>query len=158
MAPSTRSIKPDSACLAAVDLARAAAEETAGVMGVALGFLWGLQFPVVKKIWTSSYVLVAGGYSALLLGMFYLIVDVWKYQNWCQPFVWIGMNSITVYLANNIIGFRRLALRFAGGDVKNFLDAIVTKGFGDLIAGLAGLGLGILLCHFLYRRKIFLRL
>ena len=34
MAPSTRSIKPDPACLAAVDQARAAAEETAGVMGV----------------------------------------------------------------------------------------------------------------------------
>jgi predicted acyltransferase len=42
----------------------------AGVIGVALGWLWGLQFPVIKKIWTSSYVLVAGGYSALLLAFF----------------------------------------------------------------------------------------
>ena len=65
------------------------------------------------------------------------------------------MNSITVYLANDIIGFRRLALRFVGGDVKDFLDATVTKGFEDLIVGHAGLGLGILLCRFLYRRKFF---
>src|SRR5438552_8065058 len=130
----------------------------AGLAAVMLGHLWGLHFPVIKKIWTSSYVLVAGGYSALLLGFFYLLIDVWKYQNWCQPFVWIGMNSITVYMASNIINFDRLGLRFAGGDVKKFFDTTVTTGFGDLVVALVGLGLGILLCHFLYRKKIFLRL
>ena len=88
----------------------------------ALGWLWNAQFPVIKKIWTSSYVLVAGGYSAILLGVFYLIVDVWQARAWCQPFVWMGMNSITVYLASNMLGgFRRLATRFAGGDVKDLL-------------------------------------
>jgi len=130
----------------------------AGLAGVVLGHLWGFQFPIIKKIWTSSYVLVAGGYSALLLGLFYLVVDVWQCQKWCQPFVWIGMNSITVYMANNIINFDRLGLRFAGGDVKKFFDTTVTNGFGDFVVALVGLGLGILLCHFLYRKKIFLRL
>lgn len=130
----------------------------AGGLSVLAGFLWGLQFPVIKKIWTSSYVLVAGGYSAILLGLFYLIVDVWKYQKWCQPFVWIGMNSITIYLANNVIGFRKLAQRFAGGSVKNFLDAHIMQGFGDLAISLIGLALALWLVHFLYRKKIFLRL
>ena len=130
----------------------------AGLAGVLLGHLWGFQFPIIKKIWTSSYVLVAGGYSALLLGFFYLVIDVWKCQKWCQPFVWIGMNSITVYMANNIINFDRLGLRFAGGDVKKFFDTTVANGFGDLVVALVGLGLGILLCNFLYRKKIFLRL
>ena len=51
--------------------------------GKGIGWLWGIQFPVIKKIWTSSYVLVAGGYSAMLLGAFYLVVDVWKFQKWC---------------------------------------------------------------------------
>jgi predicted acyltransferase len=129
-----------------------------GAAAVALGFLWGLQFPVVKKIWTSSFVLVAGGYSAMLLGAFYQVVDVWQRRAWCQPFVWIGMNSITVYVANNLIGFRKLAERFAGGDVKAFLDSAVTRGFGDLVITLLGLGLGVLLCWFLHRKKIFLRL
>jgi len=130
----------------------------AGLAGVLLGHLWGFQFPIIKKIWTSSYVLVAGGYSALLLGFFYLVIDVWRWQKWCLPFVWIGTNSITVYMANNIINFDRLGLRFAGGDVKRFFDTAVTTGFGDLVVALVGLGLGILLCHFLYRKKIFLRL
>lgn len=130
-----------------------------GIAGVVLGWLWGVQFPVIKKIWTSSYVLVAGGYSAILLGVFYLIVDVWQSQTWCQPFVWMGMNSITIYLASNIIGgFRKLATRFVGGDVKIFFDAHVAKGFGDMLISIVGLLLAFWLVHFLYKRKIFLRL
>src|SRR6185295_18139822 len=113
-----------------------------GLAGVLIGFLWGIQFPVVKKIWTSSFVLVAGGYSAMLLGVFYLVVDVWKKQAWCQPFVWIGMNSITIYLTSNIIGgFRKLAGRFVGGDIQNALNTDLAKGAGDMLVSLAGLAL-----------------
>ena len=130
-----------------------------GVGAAAVGWLWSLQFPVTKKIWTSSYVLVAGGYSAILLGFFYLIVDVWKARTWCQPFVWMGMNSITIYVASNILGgFRRLAVRLAGGDVKMFFDDHVAVGTGDLMISIVGLLLAFWLVHFLYRRNIFLRL
>lgn len=131
----------------------------AGAGAAALGWLWSWQFPVVKKIWTSSFVLVAGGYSAMLLGAFYLIVDVWQKRAWCQPFVWMGMNSITVYLAANLLGgFRKVAARLAGGDVKALLDAHLAKGMGDLMISLVGLLLAFWLVRFLHQRKIFLRL
>lgn len=131
----------------------------AGAILLALGFVWSLQFPIVKKIWTSSFVLVAGGFSALLLGAFYLVVDVWKKQRWCQPCVWMGMNSITIYLASNLLGgFRKVALRFAGGDVKTFFDAHVASGMGDLVVALVGLALAFCFVGFLHRKKIFLRL
>lgn len=131
----------------------------AGAVCVALGWLWGAQFPVIKKIWTSSYVLVAGGYSALLLGAFYLVVDVWKYQKWCQPFVWMGMNAITIYLIKNFLGgtFSKLAARLVGGDIKVWLDEHVAKGLGDLTITVVGLVLAFGLVRFLYQRKIFLR-
>ncbi|MGA3268288.1 MAG: heparan-alpha-glucosaminide N-acetyltransferase domain-containing protein [Verrucomicrobiota bacterium] len=130
-----------------------------GVAGVALGWLWGLQFPVIKKIWTSSYVLVAGGYSALLLGAFYQVVDVWQWRRWCQPFVWIGMNSITLYMTDNILnGFANPAQRLVGGNIKGFFDAHVAQGFGQLIIALTGVLLAIWLARFLYQRKVFLRL
>jgi predicted acyltransferase len=130
-----------------------------GAAGVVVGWLWGLQFPVIKKIWTSSYVLVAGGYSAILLGAFYLVVDVWKFQKWCQPFVWMGMNSITIYMTGNIIGeFDKLARRFVGGNVNDYFDAHVAKGFGEMIIAMVGLLLAFWFVHFLYKRKIFLRL
>ena len=132
-----------------------------GAAGVIAGFLWGLEFPVIKKIWTSSYVLVAGGYSAMLLGAFYWIVDVKQWRAWCQPFVWIGMNPITLYLASNFmggLGFEKLARRFAGGPVEKFFDAHVASGFGELVVSAVGVVLFVWFAYFLYRKKIFLRL
>jgi len=131
-----------------------------GVAAVVLGWVWGLQFPVIKKIWTSSYVLVAGGYSAILMGVFYLVVDVWKMRAWCQPFVWIGMNSITIYLTKNFLGgsFNRLSARLVGGDISSWLNAHVAKGCGDLAVAIVGLLLAFWFVRFLYKRQIFLRL
>ena len=126
----------------------------------ALGWIWGIEFPVIKKIWTSSYVLVAGGYSAMLLGAFYWMVDVKKWRKWCQPFVWIGMNSITLYLASNFmggLGFEKLARRVAGGPVKQFFDGHVAAGFGDMVIAAIAVAMFIYFARFLYQRKIFLR-
>jgi predicted acyltransferase len=131
-----------------------------GFVLVNLGWFWNLQFPVIKKIWTSSYVLVAGGYSSLLLGLFYLIIDVWKFQKWCQPFVWMGMNSITIYLTANMLGkggFGRLSSRLVGGDIHDFLNAR-WAGSGDLAVAVVSLLLAFWLMRFLYQRKVFLRL
>jgi predicted acyltransferase len=133
----------------------------AGLISAGLGWLWGLEMPVIKKIWTSSYVLVAGGYSAMLLAVFYWIVDVMKWTTWCQPFVWVGMNPITLYLTSNFLGgagFEKLARRLAGGPVKDFLDAHVANGFGELFIAMVAVTLFIWMARFLYHRKIFLRL
>ena len=74
-----------------------------GAALAAAGYAWGflpspVQFPVIKKIWTSSYVLLAGGYSAMIFGVFYMIIDVWRLRAWSTPFVWIGANAITIYM------------------------------------------------------------
>lgn len=129
-----------------------------GTAGVLLGFLWGLQFPVIKKIWTSSFVLVAGGYSAILLAVFYLIVDQWKLRTWCLPFVWIGTNSITIYLLNSVMSFSAIAKRLAGGDVQQFFDTHVAEGAGKLVISVVSYLLMFALLRFMYQRKIFLRL
>jgi predicted acyltransferase len=129
----------------------------AGAACVALGWLWHLQFPVIKKIWTSSFVLVAGGYSLWWLAGFFYVVDMRQWRGWCGPFIWIGMNPITLYLANNVIKFRVLAQRFAGGDIKAWLDAHIGAGAGQGLLALVGLALMFVLARFLYRRQIFLR-
>src|SRR5256885_13143982 len=78
-----------------------------GAISLGLGFAWAQQFPIIKLLWTSSYVLVACGYSAILLGIFHQIIQLWKFQKWAQPFVWIGMNAITIYLVANMVNFHR---------------------------------------------------
>ena len=132
----------------------------AGAASAIIGWIWGLEMPVIKKIWTSSYVLVAGGYSAMLLGVFYWIVEIKKWQLWCRPFIWIGMNPITLYLTSNFLGglgFEKLARRLAGGPVKSFFDTHVAAGFGELVISSVGVLLFVWFARFLYQRKIFLR-
>jgi predicted acyltransferase len=130
----------------------------AGFALVAVGYLWSLQFPIIKAIWTSSFVLVAGGYSAILLGAMHQIIDVWGFSRWAAIFVWIGANSITLYFLNNIVSFERFATRFVGGDVSALLDVAVTPGTGRFATHLLGVTFAVMLAGFLYRRKIFLRL
>jgi len=86
------------------------------------------------------------------------VVEIWKLQKWAQVFVWIGANSITIYVADNIIDFYKLARRFAGGDVKSFFDSTFAPGTGDLVIATVAVSLAVVLAHFLYRRNIFLRL
>ena len=128
----------------------------AGVVALGLGCLWGLQFPLIKRIWTSSFILVSSGYSAIMLGLFYWIVDVRKWDRWCEPFVWIGMNPITLYLIFNVFSFTQVAERLVGGDIKAFFNDRA-QGLGELVVALAALSLVFLLARFLYRHRIFLR-
>lgn len=129
----------------------------AGCVLVVLGWTWGLQFPVIKNIWTSSFVLVAGGYSALLLGAFYLVADVWQVRRWTTPFVWVGTNALTIYIISNIVDLDKLAARFCGGDVAAVLDG-VNAGLGRVVQAMVVILLVLVICRFLYNRKIFLRL
>ncbi len=128
-----------------------------GIVMVAAGYLWALQFPIIKAIWTSSFVLVVSGYSAILLGVMHQVIDVWGWKAWATVFVWIGANAITLYFINSIVGFEPFALRFVGGDMSALLDRAVTPGTGLFAAHVVGLILAIALAGYLYRRKIFLR-
>ncbi|MFL6930094.1 MAG: acyltransferase family protein [Xanthobacteraceae bacterium] len=129
----------------------------AGVVLVEAGYLWGLQFPVIKYIWTSSFVLVAGGYSALLLGMSYLLLDICGRKAWATVFLWFGANAILLYMFNNMVGFQNVAYKLVGGDIARFIDAQLTKGAASFVNVTVGITLAILLARYFYRRKIFLR-
>lgn len=128
-----------------------------GIAMLGAGYLWSLQFPIIKALWTSSFVLVAGGWSAVLLGLMHQIVDVRGYKAWSTAFVWIGANAILLYLLNGIIGFEPLTRRFVGGDLGAFVDAMATPGTARLLSHSLALVFVVALAGYLYRRKIFLR-
>lgn len=129
----------------------------AGVVMLAAGYLWSLQFPLIKALWTSSFVLVAAGWSAILLGIMHQIVDVWGYKTWATVLTWIGANAILLYFINGIVGFEPLARRFVGGDLAASIDALLTPGAGRLLSHMVALVFVVALAGYLYRRKIFLR-
>jgi predicted acyltransferase len=127
-----------------------------GCAGVLLGLLWHFQFPIIKKLWTSSFVLLTAGISSMLLAGFYHVIDIKQRQRWCQPFVWIGMNAITIYLIVHFVKLEPLANRLVGGEIQTALDR-VCPGLGELTTTLLALAFAVLICRFLFVRKIFLR-
>lgn len=124
-----------------------------GVAMVVIGYLWGLQFPIVKRLWSPSYLFAAGGYCFVMLALFSQIVDIWKVQWWTIPFIWLGSNAITVYMSTNIIDYQALAERFVGGQH-------LAKVFGiyhPLVISAMSMALSLLLVRWLYNRKLFIR-
>lgn len=124
----------------------------AGALLAAAGWAWNLQFPVIKNLWTSSFVLVAGGYSCLLLGVFYWIIDVAGFKRWATPFVWIGMNPITLYLTHYFVKYEEIAKRLGGGPIAGSMGH-----WGEVWIACLVVLLSLTLAWFLYSRKIFIR-
>ena len=124
----------------------------AGLGLLLVGHLWGLAFPIVKQLWTSSYVLVTAGWSCLLLAGAYQVVDIRGHHRWGIVFLWIGMNPITIYMARKLVDFKAIAERLVGGPVAQTLGP-----YGELLVASVALALMIWLVRFLYQRKIFLR-
>lgn len=90
--------------------------------------------------------------SCLLLATFYQVIDVWKFQRWAQPFVWIGVNPITIYFGGKFIDFEGMAKLFVGGPAGSALGH-----YSELVLALTSLGFGFWFLRFLYQRRIFLR-
>jgi predicted acyltransferase len=86
----------------------------AGALSLGVGLVWSLWFPVIKLMWTSSYVLICGGLSFMALALFYWIIDVLGYKKWAFGFIVIGMNSIAVYFATEVFDFRHVSNVFVG--------------------------------------------
>ena len=119
-----------------------------------LGYLWGREFPIIKNLWTSSFVLVAGGFSLMLLGLFYTVVDVWKIRFWTLFFVVIGMNAITIYVAQNIIPFREITGFFLNGFAQSRYCTDLAR---PVLMAAGVLTVKWLFLYHLYRNKTFLR-
>ena len=75
----------------------------AGCLATLAGLLWDAWFPINKVLWTSSYVLLAGGLALLGLGLFYWLVDVKGYRRGALPLVAFGVNAITVFFMSGLI-------------------------------------------------------
>jgi predicted acyltransferase len=140
----------------------------AGIVCLATGVIWGrlavgtpwerwvpvipgFWFPVVKNIWTSSFVLVAGGWSLLLLALFYWIIDVLRFRAWAFFFAVIGANAITIYVVPHFIDFHRMGKFFFGGLYKH------AGSFLPVAMELGAFAMAWLLLYFLYRHRLFLR-
>lgn len=125
----------------------------AALVSLLLGWAWGLFFPVIKNLWTSSFVLYAGGWSLLFLGVFYLVIDVWRFRKWAFFFVVIGMNPVTIYLVQyRIIQFNVVRDAFLGGLIRLSPPALQ-----QVLSAIGYVACVWLFLYILFRKKIFLK-
>ena len=130
----------------------------AGVSGLAAGALlgWLGVCPVVKRIWTPSWVLFSGGWCCLLLAGFYAVVDGARRGRWAFPLIVIGANSIAAYLIAHLFGdfIRKALTTHFGAEIFRRLGAA----YEPLVLGGATLAVLWALLYGMYRQRWFLKI
>ncbi|MCE5229356.1 DUF5009 domain-containing protein [bacterium] len=130
----------------------------AGAIGLAAGMFFDKTgiCPSVKRIWTPSWVLFSGGWCFILMGAFYLVVDVWNRRAWALPLVVVGMNSIAAYM------IAHLCPEFIKRTLQTHLGFVTRHWAGSpyepFLIGAVVLALEWVILLWMYRRKIFLKI
>ena len=131
---------------------KAAWMTVAGIALLVIGLLWSLDFPINKKLWTSSFVCVVGAYSLLMFALFYYLIDVLGWRRWTLFFTVIGLNSITIYLAQKFINFSFTAEKIFGGII-----ILLPEQAQPFFSQAAYIAVCWLFLYILYRKRIFLK-
>jgi len=136
-----------------------------GVIGVALGEFFNVWFPINKKLWTSSYVLLTTGLALLCLALCYWFVDIRRWRGQVVTFFLVfGMNAIAAYVLSEMIA--NCLDRFSAGEGMTWKEAVYQNLFAPLASPLnASLIFAIayvLMCWVvmwaLYRKGYFLKI
>jgi heparan-alpha-glucosaminide N-acetyltransferase len=126
----------------------------AGVVCWLTGWIAGETLcPLVKRIWTPSWVLYSGGWVLLMLAVFYALIDVLGWRTWSMPFTVIGMNSIFVYL-----GFQLSSGWIRTNVARHISQELFTGPYVSMANRTSVLIVLWLLAWWLYRQRVFLRL
>jgi predicted acyltransferase len=130
---------------------------SAGGLGLTSGWVLGLTglCPLVKAIWTPSWVLFSGGWCFLFLGCSFLLVDWWGYMRLAFPFTVIGTNAIVAYLLGQV--HSNVAFNALSRLVGRASFAILGDAYEPLIYGVVTMAGYWIVLYMLYRRRIFLR-
>ena len=119
---------------------------------LAAGLAFSGVLPVNKKLWSSTFVCVVGAYSLGMFALFYYLIDVRGWRRWTLFFRVVGLNSITIYLAQRIVGFGRISDFFLGGVASKCPEALAA------VVNSAGyVAVCWLFLYFLYRKNVFLK-
>jgi predicted acyltransferase len=123
-----------------------------GIGCLIAGKIWGIWFPIIHHLWTSSLVLYAGGWSYLLMALFFLVIDVWGFKKWSFVFVVIGMNAIAVYVAWHLFDFRLIGNVFVGG------LATLIGPWVHFVEATAAFAVAWLILYWMYAKKTFVKI
>ena len=143
----------------------------AGVLAILLGGVWNAWFPINKKLWTSSYVLFAGGLSLVLLAVCLALVDrrarkagESRQPGVAIPFLVFGTNAIAAYVFSELLASALSAVPLGAdrnlqqGIFGGILRAVPDPAFASLLYSLGFVAVCWLFVYVLYRRRIILKI
>ncbi|MBA2257322.1 MAG: DUF5009 domain-containing protein, partial [Acidobacteria bacterium] len=138
-----------------------------GAVLVMAGLAWHLAFPINKNLWTSSYVLFTAGLASILLAALYWAVDLKAWRGWTKPFVILGSNAITLFVASGLLVKTLALIRVAGDDGRDisvsryaylhWFVPLASPKNASLLYALVNLVLLFVLLAWMYRRRWILR-
>lgn len=124
----------------------------AGLISLILSVLWNVDFPINKNLWSSSFVLCAGGFSLLLLAVFYYVIDVLGHKKWAFFLKVIGMNSILIYMSEVFINWN-----YTTDSIFHWLGQLTGDPFNVVVLALCVILVKWVFLYVLYRKKMFLK-
>jgi predicted acyltransferase len=123
-----------------------------GIALTVLGIAWQIWHPLIKHVWTGSFVLFSGGLCFLLMATFYFLTEIRGYRRWSSMFIVIGANAIFAYVSSHIFDFRLIAKVFVGG-LEPFIGA-----WYSITLALGGFLVLYLVLKYMYDNKVLVRL
>ena len=138
------------------------------IAGLAMGSLWAIWFPINKRLWTSSYVLFAAGWTLLVLAVCYFVIEIKKHAGaWTYPWKVFGLNAIFTYafaeLLSTVIEIIHLRKNGQTMTLKDMIYTrifypIVNPSFGSLLYSLCYVVICFVPAVLLFRKKIFVKI
>ncbi len=140
-----------------------------GIPVLAAGLIWNRWFPINKNLWTSSFVLLTGGFALIFLALLYWAVEIKKWRGlWTMPILVFGMNAIAGFVADSMVwgpGYT-FTIKNASGGTLNWHEAaqawLVSLGASAADASLIYALAAVLFCWtllwLLWRKRIFLKI
>ena len=110
--------------------------------------------PIIKKLWTSSFVLFSGGICVLLLAVFYLIIDIWNVRKGTKWMIIIGSNGIFAYVVSHVFGDQ---LRAMAGVFLNGLKPLIGNWF-ETFSYAGGVLILFAALRYMYKNKIYIKI
>ena len=122
-----------------------------GVGCLIVGQVWGIWFPIITRLWTSSYTVYSNGWCMLVFALFYWLIDVKGWKRWAFWLTVIGMNPLLIYVVQEVFDFSQASNILFGGIANHsgFLKVLILAVGTVLVKWL--------FLYFLYRQKIFLK-
>ncbi len=125
----------------------------AGGAFLGIGWLWNMSMPVNKRLWSSSFVMVTGGWSCLLLAVFYLVIDVWNFKRLGWVWAVIGANAILIYISWTMVNWDYISTHVFAG-ILDWMPRL----WKPFVISLGTIVLEWLILAWFYRKRIFIHI